>query len=188
MKQIPFYLLLLLLLNACTPTPTPPPSPTPFPTTPPADFQLIYTESNGALPPPYAYRYTITLNTTQESEISYRIYTDRGDDIISTESFSLEANQLTPLYDTLLAINAFTQPWDASDDPPDGGSTDKLQITAYGQQLLIPPFVQSEHSAEIKALYQQIEAAVPAEIWHNLETLRAQHIAENEDEETEEEN
>jgi len=64
-------------------------------------------------------------------------------------------------------------------DIPDGGSANKLSVTAYGQEFLIPSYVAGEERAkDAKALYEFIEGLViqacsAGRVWQMLGGCRA---------------
>jgi hypothetical protein len=64
-------------------------------------------------------------------------------------------------------------------DPPIGGSSDSLKVTAAGAETEMPSFVlpsQEQMAGEIRAA---ITALVPESIWAKLEQEREQYIEEH---------
>jgi hypothetical protein len=157
-------LLMLTLLVACTPAAA----------AVPTDFALVYVWREGSLPPPYHYSYQITLNADGTGMIAFT--PDYAGPAVPTweEPFQLSAADLATFYQALVDEGLLRERWRAESDPPVGGSSAELQVTANRRAITIPSFVVERQQGQAVAIHTLIEAQVPEPIWAKL---RAQHEA-----------
>ena len=155
---------------------------TPFPKTRPGDFQIKYYWETGALPPPYFYSYTIAIGPGVQGEIEFVADYEDEDPPVWVEQITISDQELDHLYQKLFEMALFEGGWQQAEDIPDGGSANKLSVTAYGQEFLIPSYVAGEERAkDAKALYELIEGLVSQEIWEELNTLHDEYVREHEE-------
>jgi len=184
MKNLPralraFALLAALLAGlACeqfspaAPTPTP----TLFPNERPADFTARYDWSEGSLPPPYHYAYTIEVASDGTATLTF-IPDYPGDDVpVWTETVSLTPTEMDALYADLAAYGLFTTDWKKQDDPPVGGSSETLSATANGVTVSVPAYVVPEQAADEAALAATLHDVIPDDIWATLNARRDDYV------------
>jgi hypothetical protein len=147
----------------------------------PDDFHILYEWQEGSLPPPYHYEYTITISPTGAAEIVMIPDYPSDETPAWTESFTVDSAQMDALYDTLITNGLLDHNWSAQDDPPVGGSSQSVTITANDQQIEIPSFVLPEQQSSAAAIHAAIEALVPQEIWDRLNAQREQYMEEHPD-------
>lgn len=175
---------------ARSPTPTAPPPSTPTPratstatpmsaSTAPNDFRILYEWQEGSLPPPYHYEYTITIEPDGRGQI-VMVPDYPSDDVPTwTETFDLSRAELDTLYRFLMGQGLFTHSWRAQDDPPVGGSSQSLIVTAHEQEIVIPSYVIPAQDAAAREISAAIVAMVPKPIWEKLNAQREQYVQAN---------
>jgi hypothetical protein len=167
---------LLSLSSGCTALN---PTPNPLDTRPP-DFNLVYEWQEGSLPPPYHYEYTITIEPDGQGQIV--MIPDYASDTTPewSETFTVAPAVLDPFYRLLIDKGLFTQRWQAQSDPPVGGSSDSLQVTAHGRQFSIPSFVSAAQAAAAEDIATAVRTLVPQDLWDKLNAQREQYVREYE--------
>jgi hypothetical protein len=106
----------------------------------PADLSIQYEWQEGSLPPPYHYEYTITVSSAGQGTIVL-IPDYPADGVpIWTENFAVSPAQMDALYQLFLTNGLFENSWQET-DPPVGGSSQSIAITAHGQEITIPTYV-----------------------------------------------
>jgi hypothetical protein len=151
----------------------------PTPGTRPGDFSVRYDWFEGSLPPPYHYEYTITL--APEGAGTLTMVPDYPGDAVPvwTETFTVDAAVLDGLYRQLIDSGAFTIRWRKEDDPPVGGSSFSMTLTASGDTVTIPSFVVPSQAAAQSDIAAAIVSVVPAEVWSRLEAQHELYVGEN---------
>jgi hypothetical protein len=154
-------------------------TPTPMPDQRPGDFSVRYEWSEGSLPPPYHYEYSITVGPGPQGQVV--MLPDYPSDTTPKwmEPFPVSAAELDRLYTTLRDGGLWSTPWDATDDPPVGGSSDSLSAEAAGVTVDIPSFVLPEQQDRAAALTAAVRALVPQEVWDRLDAQREQYQQEH---------
>ncbi|MBC8507499.1 MAG: hypothetical protein ISR58_02840 [Anaerolineales bacterium] len=181
--RITILLIAILFLTGCTVSdPLPVLTETPFSKIRPDDFQVEYYWETGALPPPYFYSYTITIGPGALGEIIFVAdYKDEGPPIW-VEKIAISDAELDDLYVRIFDMSLVEESWQQTDDIPDGGSANKLSVTAYGQDFSIPSYVADEEQAQAaRVLFEYIEGLVSQEIWEKLNTLHDDYVREHEE-------
>ena len=147
----------------------------------PEDFQVQYDWSEGSLPPPYHYEYTVLIEPDGQAEV--RMTPDYPGPGVPTwtETFSLTPEELDSLYAQMLAQGLERENWAEEDDPPVGGSSAWVVVTSRGKEIRIPAFVVSRQAAKAQALREAVRSVVPQPIWDELDVLREAYIAEHPD-------
>jgi hypothetical protein len=175
-RLITITTLLLSIAAGCT---TVNPTPNPLDTRP-ADFNLIYEWHEGSLPPPYHYEYAITIKPDGQGQIVMVPDYDFSNPPTWTETFTLTPAALDQFYRLLIDKGLFTQHWQAQDQPPVGGGSDSVQVTAHGQQIEIPSFVIAAQAAAAEDIATAVRALAPQDLWDKLSTQREQYVREHE--------
>lgn len=164
-------ILLLAALAACS---------TPGATnTRPDDFNVTYEWQEGSLPPPFHYEYRITVQPTGQGEVV--MVPDYPSEHVPTwtETFNVQPVALDNLYQVMVDNGLFTQNWRAQENPPVGGSSQSMVVTAHGQQITIPVYVVAELETAVTEMYSAVTALVPPNVWEKLETQHQQYIQEH---------
>ena len=169
MRRIGAVLLLATAGAACTALGL---GPTPEITSHPADFAVEYQWQEGSLPPPYHYEYVIRLGPGAQGEIEYTPDYAYRNPPVWTETFDVSDDDLTALYKLMAARGVFERDWREQDPPPVGGGYVTLAVTASGQRVDIPGFLEPPDDQAVGEVHAAIEALVPEAIWNKL---RAQH-------------
>jgi hypothetical protein len=145
----------------------------------PDDFSLTYKWQEGSLPPPYHYEYTITVSSAgQGTIVMVPDYPADGVPVWS-ETFTVEATQMDAFYQLVLTNELFENSWQQKTDPPVGGSSQSVVITAHSQEITIPTYVIESQQEAANRIHSAIEALVPESIWAQLNAQREQYIQEN---------
>ncbi len=164
MKAYSFLTLLCLLLLfsfGCAPSMATKPQPD--------DFSLRYRWSEGALPPPYHYEYTIHLGPGRQGRIEFWPDYPSDDTPVWTETFELGEGELEKLYSLLAAQGLLEEKERPSQGAPPGASTGRLQVTMEGRQISLPGALDDTNQAEAVAVVTEaVKAQVPEPIWTKL--------------------
>lgn len=181
-KQIFLLIYVMLLLTACAAPAALVPDPTSISSERPMDFQLEYFWSTGSLPPIYYYNYRISIGPETSGSIVFQAGYNGEEVPVWTETFSLSTSDLNSLYASLYQAGAFNKTWQQMEDTPAGGSVDSLEVTAYANAYAIPSYIDDEdQSRDMHAVYGEIEALVPKEIWDDLYAKHDAYVMENEE-------
>ncbi len=175
-RRITITVLLLLVVTGCTSV-TPTPAPTPNLDTRPADFNLVYNWQEGSLPPPYHYEYTITIQPDGQGQIVMIPDYSSRQTPSWTETFTVTATTLDQFYRLLIDKGLFAQRWQAQSEPPVGGSSDSLEVTAHNRQINIPSFVIAAQATAANDIAAAVRGLVPQDIWNKLNLQREQYMA-----------
>lgn len=146
---------------------------------PPDDFSIRYDWSEGSLPPPYHYEYTITL-AADGSGLMVMIPDYPGPDVpVWEEPFSVPPEELDRLHDLMIEQGLIHERWSERDDPPVGGSSASLEVTRSGEMIEIPAFPVDGQAERAAAIFAAVEAIVPQAVRDDLEQRRAAYEAAN---------
>jgi hypothetical protein len=147
----------------------------------PEDFQVQYEWSEGSLPPPYHYEYTVLIGPDGQGEV--RMTPDYpGPDVPTwTETFSLTPEEMDSLYAGMAAQGLEREKWAEEDDPPVGGSSAWMVVTSRGKEIRIPSFVPARQAAKAQALGEAVVSAVPQPFWDSLNARREAYMVEHPD-------
>jgi hypothetical protein len=150
----------------------PPPRPRPD------DFQATYTWSEGSLPPPHHYWYTVRVGPGGRGEIEYHPDYAFNNPPVWTETFGVDDAALERLYLLMAQQGVFTQQWRRRDSPPVGGSSDSLAVIAHGEQFAIPSSIADDNQARAAGeVYTAIKALAPEATWAKLTAQREQYVS-----------
>jgi hypothetical protein len=155
-------------------------NPTPTMTdTRPNDFTIFYEWQEGSLPPPYHYEYNITIQPDGQGQVV--MIPDYASSTVPTwtETFTVEQTEMDKLYKLMVDKELFTQEWRAQDQPPVGGSSESMTVTANGKQIEIPVYVIPELADAAAEMYAAVTTLVPETIWDKLNVQREQYVQEH---------
>jgi hypothetical protein len=144
----------------------------------PDDFLIEYEWVEGSLPPPYHYEYTIRIGSSGMGEVEMIPDYPSDQTPVWVEELSIEEVDLDQLYRRMVEKGIFPQDWRARDDPPVGGSSEWLSVTANGREFEIPAYVVSSQELAVSEIYTTIRSLVPQAIWEKLNTQREQYVKE----------
>jgi hypothetical protein len=155
------------------------PSGTSAPAARPGDFRVDYEWREGSLPPPYHYQYTMTVTPAGQGQIE--LTPDYPGAVVPkwTEDFQVAEERLDQLYKTLTKRGLFTQSWRASNDPPVGGSSQTLTVTAGGKRYVVEDYLVEDQAAAAKAMYEAVNALASKDAWDRLDAKREQYREEH---------
>lgn len=167
--HLTFALIGMLMLSACGPA---------TPTTAPADFALAYSWSAGSLPPPYHYSYQIVITADGAGSMRMTPNYDGPDVPTWTETFVLSTEERDALFGALAAQGLLRERWRDDPQPPVGGSSALLQVTANNRVIRVPSAVVANQQPAAAAIHALVEAQVPPAIWEQLQAQRDAYVAE----------
>ncbi|MBA3533220.1 MAG: hypothetical protein H0T73_14970 [Ardenticatenales bacterium] len=145
----------------------------------PADFQLEYNWQAGSLPPPYHYEYTISIGPDAQGEIVFQPDYPSDKTPVWREPLTVTEANLDAIYALAREKGLFSETWQEATDAPVGGRVEWLEVTANGQQISLPAFMeQNAQTIASQELYEAIRDLVPEATWEKLETQRAQYEQE----------
>ena len=147
----------------------------------PDDFSITYQWQEGSLPPPFHYEYRITLQPTGQGEVV--MIPDYPSEQVPTwtETFTVQPVALDNLYQVMVDNGLFTHNWRAQENPPVGGSSQSMVVTAHGEQITIPAYVMPGLETTVTEMYSAVTALVPPNAWATLDMQRQQYIQEHQD-------
>jgi hypothetical protein len=134
----------------------------------PGDFSLRFEHYDGSVAPPYHREWTITVAADGTGTVEYvPDYSGEGVPVYE-EDFSVPRSEVAALYEELEGANLLEGHLEEASDPPIGGSVERAEITADGEQVEVPAFVDSG-AAPLEPASDRIEALVPEPVWRDLE-------------------
>jgi hypothetical protein len=166
-------LLAAILVGCSEPPPEPPES-----ASRPADFSIQYEWTEGSLPPPHHYEYSITVASSGQGQLVLLPDYPAAAAPKWTERFSLDADEMDRLYQVLRKNGLFRSNWRQLDAPPVGGSSQTLVVTVGGQQFTVEDYLVADQQPAAKAIYEAVNAIVPQEAWDRLDGKRRQYMQE----------
>jgi hypothetical protein len=178
-KMIIEYLTLLggigMMLTACSALDR---NPAPAETRP-DDFHAEYEWTEGSLPPPYHYEYTIRIGPAGEGAVEMIPDYPSDQAPVWVEEFIIQHADMDWLYLQMLEKEVFTTNWRTTDEPPVGGSSESLSVAAGGRVSEIPAYVVSGQEQAAAEIYAAIRSLVPQSIWEKLTAQRKKYMEEH---------
>ena len=136
----------------------------------PPDFSVRYKWSEGALPPPYHYEYTIDLGPGDAGKIVFLPDYPSHDPPVWTETFDLDPKDLDRLHALMEEKGVYERKWTELENGSVGGSLEWMEATAGSGQFLVPSAI--EEAAVVKDVYKALKALVPEGLWKSLMARR----------------
>ena len=124
---------------------------------------LVMHFSNGSLPPPYHFSWTITLPPDGPGTLAYAA----GYTTPAGRSFAVDPARRAALVAAMEAAGVPTRRWRAEEPPLVGGSSSGIEVRSAGRTLVIPgalPRDDEERLAPVRAAFSD---AVPEEVWRS---------------------
>jgi|CXWL01.1.fsa_nt_gi hypothetical protein len=149
----------------------------------PADFSIHYKSTNGSLPPPYHYEYTIRIEPAGAGQVELIPgYPFLDPSVVLptwVEHFHVVEQNLDDVYRVMVENELFTRSWRKSDTRQEpGGGLESLVVLAGGKQITVKDFLASEQEASARVMYAAVRDLVPKNLWEQLEARREQYIEE----------
>jgi hypothetical protein len=134
------------------------------------DLTIIYDYSNGALPPPYHYEYTIQLGSGVCGRVRYQSGYSDGQTPILEETFPVERYDLDLVYKMMLENDVFRNRWQMEESRV-GGSTSSMEVRMNDKVYSIPADAEltDRDLNSLDEIFQAIKMLVPAEFWNRCE-------------------
>ena len=141
----------------------------------PEDFAIRYKWTEGALPPPHHYEYTITLGPGPLGKIEFLPGYPMDAPPLWTETFPLSSQALDSLHAAALDKKILGRKWTEIQDPPVGGSLEWMEITSQGKTTLVPSLV--EEAEILKDFYEAVQSQVPQPLWTALTARQEKYMS-----------
>lgn len=141
----------------------------------PDDFTLRYQWDTGTLPPPYSHQVLVSVDA--DGSGTAQIQMNGSNAPAWSETFRATAEQMDATYKAFCESGVFATAWQNPDTYPVGGSSWRLQATALGDLVVIPPYAVSTPARSLDRVVDAIEEIVPRRIWQTLEAQRNAYIA-----------
>jgi hypothetical protein len=138
----------------------------------PADFSVAYEWQKESVPPPHHYEYTIRIGPGSRGEILFFPDYLSNNPPVWKETFNVSDKMSSDLYALMARNGVFSRNWRRMDEPPIGGSLERLKVTAHGMQFSVPSPVISEQSEASSEVYSAIRSALPETVWAKLMELQ----------------
>src|SRR6266487_6876454 len=145
----------------------------------PDDLAVEYQWRAGSMPPPYHYEYMFTIKPNGQSQIVFIPDYPSAAAPQWVESLMIEEERLDELYRVMVENGLFTRKWRQTDNPPVGGSSQSLAVTARGKRVLVEDYLVSEQQAPAEKMYAAVRALVPKDVWERLQAKRQQYMQEH---------
>ena len=135
-----------------------------------ADFSILYKWSEGTVPPPYYYEFTIRLGPGKQGSIEFLPDYPMHDPPMWTETFDLDEGDLNRLHALMAEKGVFTAGWTEVADPPVGGSLEWMEVTVGEERFLVPSTIEEKET--VRDVYRTINSLVPERIRDKLMAQR----------------
>ena len=139
----------------------------------PEDFRIHYKWREGSVPPPHHYEYSISVGPGGAGRIVFLPDYPSENPPAWTETFNIDEERLNALYVLMADKDVFRKHWTEIEDPPVGSALEWLEITAEGENFLVPSAI--EETDVVGEVYPFIKALVPRKIWDKLLSQREQY-------------
>lgn len=128
--------------------------------------ELHYFFSAGSMPPPYHYEYEIIIDNSGKGEyIFYPDYPGMDENMpVWKEEFTVEQSYLDSLVSLIFELEFIEKPLITVDEPPVGGSYDRLSFFINEDVTKVPSFVIKEDQERRKKVVDTVLSLVPSEI------------------------
>jgi hypothetical protein len=142
----------------------------------PYDFSTRYYFLSGSLPPKYAFHWYIAINHVGYDTLSLVLgYCSEPDECpTGTVRFDASIAQLNGLYVLMLEEGIFRDHWQVDEDPPCGGSSQAMEVTADSEPYYVPQYVLDTDA--VTPVYQMIWSFVPDGARDSLWAWRDRYI------------
>jgi hypothetical protein len=141
----------------------------------PDDFTVEYQWVAGSMPPPYHYEFLIRIKSSGQGEVVY--WPDYSGPATPewTERFTVSAEQLQQLFNTMKEQGLFTEIWQEGRHSV-GGSYEFMTVVANGNKIKTPAFALPEQTDRMRNIYDALRVLPPKNIWTKLGAQRQKYM------------
>jgi hypothetical protein len=145
----------------------------------PSDFSFEYNWSEGTIPPPYHYEYTIKVEKDGSGTLMYRPdYSENSKTPVWTEQLpQISEAEMDLLYSRIAETGLLKKGTIERENENVGGVSEWLEATMNGKKYEIKPG--AEQTEKIKYLYERLHNIVPDFTWNKMEQQRQDYIKAN---------
>lgn len=146
----------------------------------PPDFRVVYDWTEGSLPPPYHYEYTVTVEPDGRGQIVF--VPDYGGEGVPkwTETFTVPAGRLDDVYRLMMANGLLKTRWRQLEMPPVGGSSESVRVTVSGRQVTVADYLVKDQQAAGERMFTAARALVPDTVMTGLKARRDDYVKKHE--------
>ncbi len=127
---------------------------------PPEDFAVSYGWSTGSIPPPHNYTRCVEIAASGEGSVEVAMLFGPT----KTWAFQVGGTRSSLLYEALREAGVFSRHWREDRNPPVGGSSAWLDVTADGSVTEIPRFVVGSQTEAAEAAHAAVQRAIPGDV------------------------
>lgn len=138
-------------------------------------FEIVYHWTEGSVPPPYHYEYSIKIQEDRTGIVSYRPDYDLKDVPVWNRYFIIPQELFSQLYDLIESDGFYKHEWKQAIEIIVGGSQEWCDGIIENHEFHIPTGLAREDSDKTGPLYLLLRQLGPDEMWDDLQQMRKEY-------------
>jgi hypothetical protein len=139
-------------------------------------FEIVYHWTEGSVPPPYHYEFSIKIQEDRTGIVSYRPDYDLKDVPVWNRYFTIPQELYSRLYDLLVSSEFSSYVWKQGLEIYVGGSQEWCDGIIENHVFHIPTGLTREDVDKARPLYLLFMQLGPEEMWDDLEQRRKEYM------------
>lgn len=139
-------------------------------------FEIVYHWTEGSVPPPYHYEFSIKIQEDRTGIVTYRPDYDLEDVPVWHRYFTISTELYSRLYDLLKSDGFYNYVWTQEIEINVGGSQEWCDGIIESLEFLIPTGLTREDADKAGLLYVIFMKLGPEEMWDDLEHMRKEYM------------
>jgi hypothetical protein len=139
-------------------------------------FEIVYHWTEGSVPPPYHYEYSIKVQEDRTGIVSYRPDYDLDGVPIWNRHFTIPQELFSRIYDLIESGGFCNYVWELALEKNVGGSQEWCDGIIETHEFHIPAELNREQTDKTGPLYLLIKHLGPEEMWSDLEQMRKEYM------------
>jgi hypothetical protein len=139
-------------------------------------FEIVYHWTEGSVPPPYHYEFSIKIQEDRTGIVSYRPDYDLKDVPVWNRYFTIPQELYSRLYDLLVSSEFSSYVWKQGLEIYVGGSQEWCDGIIENHVFHIPTGLTREDVDKARPLYLLFMQLGPEEMWDDLEQMRKEYM------------
>jgi hypothetical protein len=139
-------------------------------------FEIVYHWTEGSVPPPYHYEFSIKIQEDRTGVVTYRPDYDLEDVPVWHRYFNIPQELYSRLDDLLKSEGFYHYAWTQEIEINVGGSQEWCDGIVENHEFHIPTELTRGDTNKAGSLYSIIRQLGPEEMWEDLEQMRKEYM------------
>jgi hypothetical protein len=139
-------------------------------------FEIVYHWTEGSVPPPYYYEYSIKILEDRTGIVTYRPDYDLEGVPLWNRYFTIPQELYSSLYNLLVSSEFYAYAWNQALEINVGGSQEWCEGIIENHEFHIPAELTQEDAERVGTLYLIFKQLGPEEMWEDLEQMRKEYM------------